>query len=229
MGVVRNLIVSGGVGHPFAETSAILAGLLEEVGITSEVTTDVDGALAGLGGPDGPGLVTINALRWRMTAERYAPLREEWAFELSEAARRGVSAHLSAGRGIFGVHTASICFDDWPEWGAILGGAWDWGRSGHPPLGRARVQVAAPDDPLVAGLGDFDTVDEVYGFLDLQPDVVPLLTSAHGGVAHPVLWRREVGGARVAYDALGHDAGAFDVEAHREVVRRAGAWAAGLS
>jgi hypothetical protein len=67
--VVRNLIVSGGVGHPFADTSDLLAALLDDAGITSEIVTDVDAALASLGRPGGPGLLTLNALRWRMTAE----------------------------------------------------------------------------------------------------------------------------------------------------------------
>jgi type 1 glutamine amidotransferase len=221
---VRNLIVSGGVGHPFDETSEIVAELFATEGIDSQITTDIDGALASLCDGDGVDVVTVNALRWRMGAERYAPQRAEWAFELSDAARAGVRAHLDAGRGLVGIHTASICFDDWPEWGEMLGGRWDWDRSSHPPLGPARVQLAAPGDALVADLDDFDTYDEIYGFLDLQPDIEPILTSEHGGVAHPVMWRRMFGQSRVVYDGLGHDRRGFDSVAHRTLLRRAARW-----
>jgi type 1 glutamine amidotransferase len=222
----RNLMISGGVGHPFETTSGHLSDLLAAEGITSEITTDVNGALEALGDGGGVELVTVNALRWRMTADRYAPLRAEWAFELSVAARRAVVDHVAAGRGLLGVHTASICFDDWPGWGTILGGAWNWDRSHHPPLGPTTVVVVDPDDDLTRGLSDFATVDEVYGFLDVEPDVEPLLSAAHGGVDHPVLWRRRVGPGRVVYDALGHDGQGYASPAHREVVRRAARWAA---
>ncbi|MST33345.1 ThuA domain-containing protein [Acidimicrobiaceae bacterium USS-CC1] len=222
---VRNLILSGGVNHPCRETSARLAELLAEVGIESEVTEDLDAAMAGLASAP-VDLVTVNALRWRMGAERYAPQRDEWALHLSSAARTGMLAHLRRAGGLLGIHTASICFDDWPEWGRILGGAWDWDRSSHPPLGEARVSVAPGGDPLVSGLGDFATVDEIYGFLRTEPDVEGLLVATHGGVAHPVLWRRHFGAARVVYDALGHDLRGYEPSTQREVIRRAGRWAA---
>jgi type 1 glutamine amidotransferase len=224
---VRNLIVSGGVGHPFEETSGRLSDLFAAEGLESEITTDIDDGFAALGDPGVFGLVTVNALRWQMTAEKYAEARPNWAFALSSPARRGLRAHLDAGGGLLGVHTASICFDDWPEWGEILGGRWNWERSGHPPVGPATIHVADPGDPLVSGVQDFPTFDEIYGFLDLESDVRPLLTSAHGGGVHPMLWRRLVGRGRVVYDALGHDLRAYDNEAHCTVVRRAARWAAG--
>jgi len=220
----RNLILSGGVNHPFVETSAALASVLAEVGIDSEVTTDVGAAMAGLSAHS-PALVTFNALRWRMLPERYSPMRSEWAFELSAAARAGLLAHLRRGGGLLAIHTAAICFDDWPEWGRILGGSWDWDRSCHPPLGAARVRVGRPD-PLTKGLADFDTVDEIYGFLALEPDVEGLLVGSHGGAEHPLAWRRRYGGARVACDLLGHDLRAYEPKSHRELIRRAASWAA---
>jgi type 1 glutamine amidotransferase len=227
----RNLILSGGVGHPFQDTSGRLRDLLASDGIESEISTDVNGALEALG-PASPGagptfdLVTLNALRWQMGADRYAPLRGQWAFTLSDGARRGLQAHLEAGGGLLGMHTASICFDDWSEWGGILGGRWNWNRSAHPPVGPARVKVTSTADPLTDGLDGFETFDEIYGFLDVEPDVEGLLSSAHGGVDHPVLWRRVVDGARVVYDALGHDLRAYDSQVHCTIVRRAAKWAA---
>ena len=61
--MVRNLVLSGGVGHPFAQSSAILADVLAPLGIRSDVAEPHvwDTALEEL--PDGPpGLVTVNAL-----------------------------------------------------------------------------------------------------------------------------------------------------------------------
>ena len=79
--MARNLIISGGIYHPFDETSVMLAELLESVGITSTITEDIEGALATLDQYD---LVTLNCIRWRMIQhEKYIPFRDQWAMELS--------------------------------------------------------------------------------------------------------------------------------------------------
>jgi uncharacterized protein len=222
---MRALILSGGVGHPFEATSSRLGELLAEVGCDVTVA-DLEEGLDRLV-EERFDLLAVNALRWRMTADRYAHLRDEWAFSLSGSGRAAIRSHVGRGAGLLAVHTAAICFDDWPEWGQIVGGAWNWDRSSHPPLGEAHVSVMSDAHPIVAGLGDFALVDEVYGFLDEQPDVVPLMTSPHGGRDHPLLWVREVDGARVVYDALGHDERSYDHPTHRRVLRRAALWSLG--
>ncbi len=223
----RALIVSGGVGHAFDETSARLAELFAEDGIDSETTDDVEAAFAGLEGDGAPDLVTVNALRWRMHAERYATQRAEWQFQLGDKGRQGIIGFLRAGGGLLGVHTASICFDDWPEWGRILGGRWNWDRSAHPPLGPVSVRVIEGDE-LVAGLADFETLDEVYGFLDVEADVDVLMVSSHGGVDHPVMWRHSYGGSRVVYTSLGHDLSAYESPSLTTSLRRSARWVARL-
>ncbi len=220
-----NLILCGGVGHPCEETAGPVADLLSEVGITSEITDEVGAAMAELrhGGPD---LVTVTALRWRMRPERYAAQRDEWAFELLEPARQGMLAHVGRGGGVLALHTASICFDDWPEWGRILGGRWDWDASYHPPLGAYHIDVSCGDDPLVAGLDGFDTVDETYRALALEPGVSGVAGVHHDGVDHPLVWRHTYGDARVVYDALGHDRRGYEPATQQAIVRRGGRWAA---
>lgn len=223
------LIVSGGLAHDFEVTSARLAAALEPVGITATVDDDPESALAALPRED-VDLLVVNALRWRMEGvERYDALRPMWGLSLSDRARAGVEAHLAAGRPLLAMHTATICFDDWARWGEIVGGRWDWATSSHPPIdGPVDVAVATDRHPIVAGIDDFDVVDEVYGFLDRQPDVEGLLHASHGGTPHPLLWARTLpGGARVVYDALGHDARSYDHPTHQHLLRRIGAWLQG--
>lgn len=222
------LILSGGVAHDFPASSAVLAGVLEEAGFAVGVTTDVEEACLGLADRDRrPALLVLNLLRWTMRVERYAHLRAEWSISLSDAAREALSGHVRGGGGLLAMHGASICFDDWPGWRDLLGGVWRWDRSSHPPLdGPVRVSVATDSHPIVDGIGDFDVVDEVYGFLDRAPDARGLMSSPHGGADHPLLWAREVGAGRVVYDALGHDARSYEAPEHRLIVRRSAAWAA---
>lgn len=228
---MRAVVLSGGLTHDFPATTARLAGLLAQQGVTAEVHTDVDAALGAL---PGAALLVVNALRWTMTGadapERYRDLAGAEGASPSPAARDALAAHLAAGGGLLGMHTASICFDDWPGWGDALGGAWVWGRSHHPRIGPEVAVSVAAGHPLVTGLDDFTVVDEVYSDLALRPDVGGLLTAPHPGTDnphHPLLWAREHGGGRVVYDALGHHPPSYDVPEHAEVVRRAIRWTTG--
>lgn len=221
------VIVSGGVAHDFEASSAALAQVLTEASYDVEVTSDVEAALLDLADHPTPPLLVLNLLRWSMNVARYAHLRERWSLTLTPAARAAVVTHLERGGGVLAMHGASICFDDWPQWQRILGGTWNWERSSHPPLDETpvTVRVDGAAHPVVAGVEDFPVIDEVYGFLDLQPDVRALMSSAHGEAEHPLLWAREVLGGRVVYDALGHDARSYEAPAHRLIVQRAALWA----
>ena len=70
--------------------------------------------------------------------------------------------------------------------------------------------------------------DEVYGFLDWKAAVDVLATGHHTGRDHPVIWRREHGGGRVAVDLLGHHASSYESPRHTAIVRGLARWAAGL-
>lgn len=218
-------ILSGGFGHPFSESTPLLASALEEVDVTCQVITDVESGARSLAS-DPVDLLVVNALRWRMLADRFDDHRDEWAYVPSEPARQAIADHVARGAGVLGVHTASICFDDWAGWREILGGAWNWDHSHHPPLDTVTVQVVS-SHPLVDGLTDFAITDEVYGFLDVDAGIRPLLTSSHGGEAHPMLWARHVGDARVVYDALGHDQRSMSHPVHRRILQRSARWLVG--
>lgn len=226
---MRAVVLSGGLAHDFPATSACLAGLLDRQGIAPEIYDDVEAAMRAL---PGAALLVVNALRWTMTCPgtpgRYREQASAEGVSPSAAARAALVEHLRGGGGVLGMHTAAICFDDWPEWGETLGGWWVWGLSNHPPLGppvRVRAKAA---HPLVDGIDDFTIIDEVYGDLARCPDVTGLLAAAQPGgpgAAQPLLWAREHGGGRVVYDALGHHPASYDIPQHREILRRAIGWA----
>jgi type 1 glutamine amidotransferase len=227
---MRAVVLSGGLTHDFPATSACLAELLELQGLAPEIYDDVEAALPAL---PGAALLVVNALRWTMTGpgtpDRYREQAAAEGVSPSATARAALAQHLRAGGGVLGMHTAAICFDDWPEWGQTLGGRWVWGISNHPPLGPpVRVRVTAAH-PLVDGIDDFTIVDEVYGDLARCRDVSGLLAAPQPGgskPAQPLLWAREYGGGRVVYDSLGHHPASYDVPQHREILRRAICWAA---
>lgn len=225
--MTRNLILTGGIGHSFADAAPALADLLAEAGIVSTVTDDIEGGLEALerGGFD---LVTVYALRWRMLgSEKYAPHRDAWAFSLSPQGRERLTGFVTGGGGLLALHTALVCFDDWPGWKDLTGGVWCWGRSSHPPLGPVTVSPTESPHPITAGLPDFTLTDEAYRDLDLAPDIVALATvvAADGG-GGPALWARTVGRGRAVADTVGHDRASLEQPTHRHILTRAALWTA---
>jgi hypothetical protein len=222
--MLRNLVIFGGIYHPFAEAARALADALAETGVRSDLTDDVEGALARLPEYD---LVTVYALRWRMLDDpKYAPFRAEYAMSLSAAGRAAFGTHLSTGGALLALHTACICFDDWPGWGEMLGARWRWGQSFHPPQQTVHVHVEDPAHPICAGVADFVVEDEIFHALEPTAALQPLLSAraAPDAPEQPLMWARCHGDGRVVYDALGHTVESIRQPAHRRILQQAVGW-----
>ncbi len=98
------------------------------------------------------------------------------------------------------------------------------------------VNIAAPNDPIVAGLDDFQMHSEQY-YMHTDPgNQVLATTTLEGrqsapwvnGTVMPVVWKRTWGAGRVFYSSLGHVARDFDVPQAREIQRRGMLWASRL-
>ena len=190
---MKNLLLSGGIYHPFKETSASIAGHLESLGVTS-VIRDVRSGLETLRTEDFD-LLTVNALSWSMTqAEKYEPFRDQFAFNPSDDDRRAIESHMDGGGGLLGLHTAAICFDGWAQWPRMLGIGWVWGQSHHPQPCTVTVSDEA---------GEFEVWDELYCDMTVEVGTEVLATGRAEGVDEPQPIFTRTG--RSAYLALGHD------------------------
>lgn len=211
------LLVSGGgryldPWHPFAETSAALAGVMSRVGLDVVVDDDPDTAFAGLAETDTPpDLLVVNIGNPRPSVP-------------GADAAEGIEAHLAAGRPLLAVHSSSTAFTEWARWREILGGRWIRGETFHPPQGEGTVRLAG-DHPITdgAGVSSVTVVDEFYTAL-MVDDVDVIGWHEHEGVEHPVAWSHRSGDARVVYDALGHDGAAFASRARHALLRAELAW-----
>ena len=227
--MTRNLVLSGGPGHPFDATTPRLVRTLSDAGIASTVFDDIESGLAVLA-REPHALLTVHCLRWTMVqSPKYAPLRESWAFSLSEPARAAILAHLARGGGLLGLHTAAIAFDTWPAWRDCLGAAWRWGTSNHKPLGTVDVSVDVSDHPVTRGVEAFSCEDEAYADMDVARSAVVL---AHARArldehAHPAVFVQDGAfSGRTAYISIGHGASTFDHPAYQRLVRQAAVWCA---
>ena len=141
-----------------------------------------------------------------MLDDVYEPWRE-FAYSTPAATSSAIEGFVRDGGGLVALHTAPICFDDWPGWGDIVGGSWRWGVSSHPPLGPVSAQVVA-DHAVVAGLSStIELVDEVYGDLDVRGGVQPLAVArrTEDDADQPVVWTHQCGRGRVVFNGFGHD------------------------
>ncbi len=225
------LVLTGGPdhAHDFDATGEALADILRDAGNQVDVVDDPDRAAHRLSDPDGGSgydALVVNALRWRMLGDKYDPWREQWGYTTSELTRQAITEFVARGGGLVGNHTASICFDDWPQWGDVLGGAWNWDRSSHPPPGEVRITVERTH-PVVDGLAPgFELVDEIYGDLDMRPRVTTLATAPRSpdDDPQPVVWVHDYGRGRVVYDAFGHDVASLTDAHHARLLRQAVEW-----
>jgi putative heme-binding domain-containing protein len=145
----------------------------------------------------------------------------------------GGRAHLlelvRGGMGLVVVHFANGGFRDWPEFRKLARRVWVDGTSGHDAQGPFRVKITAREHPIMKGLPDFDTVDELY-FEQVGEEPIEVLAEAHSqvkGKSYPMAWTALEGKGRIVQTVLGHDARALASAGTGAIVRRGAAWAAG--
>lgn len=142
-----------------------------------------------------------------------------------------LTAAVRAGTGLAGCH-GMMCdaFRNEPEYQFMTGGQW----VSHPGnIIDYRVNIIRGDDPVMAGLTDFDYRSEQY-YMHVDPSNEVLATTRFtgehladvAGVVMPVAWKRRYGLGRVFYSALGHTSAEFDVPEMATIFERGTLWAA---
>ena len=172
-------------------------------------------------------VLVVHGLWWRMHGDAYEPWKEH-AYSTPLSTQEAIGGFVRAGGGLVALHTAPICFDDWPGWGDVVGGSWQWGTSSHPPLGPVTAEIIA-DHPVVAGLAPIiELVDEVYGDLDLREGIEPLAVArrTEHDADQPVVWAYHCGDGRVVFDGFGHDAASIVHTDNARTILRAVDWVA---
>ena len=143
------------------------------------------------------------------------------------------------GKGFVGVHSATITFTSWPEYGEMIGGYFDqhpWGTFDAPIL---------VEDPTFPGMQQwphsFVLRDEIYQMKDYSRDKVRVLMRLDPSkldlknknvhrtdVDFAVTWAKTYGKGRVFYSTLGHVPENWDNPALQKMYTEAIKWALGL-
>ena len=226
----RVLVLAGGSphAHDFAACGIALARIVTDLHHDVQVVAHPDEAAELLRGEgdDAVDALVVDGLWWRMLGDTYDQWRDEFGYSPSESTRSTLRSFVAEGGGMLAVHTTPICFDDWPEWGDVVGGAWRWGVSSHPPVGPVTAHIVGTH-PVVEGLpAQLMLRDEVYGDMAVRDGVHVLAVAKrnHGDAEQPVVWAHSYGNGRVVFDGFGHDADSLNQPHHAQLLSQALNW-----
>ncbi len=212
----KALITWGGwAGHEPQQCSEIFAELLRTEGYDVNVVETLDCYL------DQEYMTSLALIvqAWTMST-------------ITDEQEKGLLETVKTGVGFAGAHGGSgDSFRTNPTYQWMVGGQW----VAHPGnIIDYDVTIVKPEDPIVAGLDDFQMHSEQY-YMHVDPtnDVLATTTFSgeHGGASWikdcvmPVAWKRMWGKGRVFYSSLGHVAKDYDVPEAKEIFRRGMLWA----
>ncbi|MBN1492231.1 MAG: ThuA domain-containing protein [Phycisphaerae bacterium] len=126
---------------------------------------------------------------------------------LSETQLELLTKALHEGKGVVAIHCALWCFQDRPQWRAMIGGL----VLNHDRFGPFEAAVVDRGNPIAAGLPEkFTVTDEAYYVDQRRPDMRVILqtarTHANRPMPEPLAWTLRHAGGRVFTISLGHDA-----------------------
>lgn len=242
---IRGHLIVGGEYHDIDHARlALLALLAEHQEIRTSVAPDY-GSLDRLDGADFLMTYTCNVAPGAGEVETLRAFLERGGRWLALHGTNSILAQNEKGRW--------YAPEDETGFMALLGSQF----AAHPPIAAYEVRAKKPDDPLVAGIGDFTVEggDELY-YMRLFGALDVILEAEGQGAArgfverewpegrHPVLYRRKVGAGEIVYFTLGHrrghydmaplidyypeiEKGAWEIAPFTEILRRGVRWAKG--
>jgi len=147
---------------------------------------------------------------------------------LSDEAKDNLLAFVKNGKGLAISHLASASFPEWQEFRKLVGRYWVMGKSGHGPRSVFKVNIAQKDHPIVQGMADFETDDELYAKLqgDAPIHVLATADSDFSKKTEPLVFTAEYGQGRLFHEAFGHDGKAIRTPSVAQIIVRGCEWAA---
>ena len=210
----RALMVWGGwEGHEPEQCVGVFAPLLEEAGFEVAISN------------------TLSAYTDADLMRELSLIVPVWTMGTIERDQeQALLAAVRSGVGLAGWHGGMAdSFRNNTEYQFMVGGQW----VAHPDgIIDYRVNVTAQDDPITAGISDFDMHSEQY-YMHVDPSNKVLATMVFhpksapwvDGCVMPVVWKRMWNKGRVFYSSLGHVAKDFEVPEALEIQKRGMLWA----
>jgi type 1 glutamine amidotransferase len=221
-GKLRLLILSGANNHDWKATTPVLRKMYEESGrFTVDVTDDV------------PALTAADFAKYDALVCNYTTYPKVAGHRWPAATEKAFLDYIAAGHGFALFHAASTAWNDWPEFGDLIGLTWQMSKSGHGAYHSFAVRIVDKEHPVTKGMKDFQHLkDELYHRQLLHPSGHLLATafsdkSTNGtGENEPMIIVIEHGKGRIFHNAMGHDAKAMACAGFQTLMLRGTEWAA---
>ena len=120
--------------------------------------------------------------------------------KISESQEAALKGFVEGGKGLIPLHSASGCFKNSEWYLSTIGG--QFLSHGN---GAFTTKILSKSHPVLAGVSEFETIDETYVHQKLNPDMTILMENIQGSKHEPYTWVRKQGKGRVFYTAYGHN------------------------
>jgi len=135
---------------------------------------------------------------------------------------------LSAGKGLLFLHHAICAYQEWPEFKSIIGGKYYekkkddiFGASSYQHDIDFYVQMVHTSHPVIKGMKEFVLHDEVYGNLEVLPEIYPLLSTDHPKSNILIGWTLKKENSKIVYIQPGHDKNSYTNPNYRQIIKQA--------
>jgi len=154
---------------------------------------------------------------------------------ISPAQQQAYTNLLNNGASMIFLHHSLVSYQNWPEFIKIVGGQYhthpvvvngDTLNTSYEHDVNIPVKVEDKKHPITRGINDFEILDEVYGGVEILPQVKPLLSTTHPKSMRYLAWINHYGNSNVIYIQLGHGPSGYSNPNYRKLVQQAIEWSA---
>ena len=141
VGKIRLLILSGANNHDWKSTTPVLKKMYEQSGrFTVAVTEDV------------PSLKGADFARFDALVCNYTTFPNVAGHRWPAETEKAFLDYIAAGHGLVLFHAASTAWNDWPEFGDLIGMTWQKGISAHGDYHSFAVTIVDHEHPVTRGM-----------------------------------------------------------------------------
>jgi len=141
---------------------------------------------------------------------------------VTEAQAKALIEYVKSGKGFIPLHSASFCFQNFPEVIEMMGGQFKSHKYDSFP-----IVITEATHPVMKGVPNFVTRDETYVHQKISKNIEVLSERVEGSHHEPYTWVRPYGNGRVFYTAYGHDEVTFNNPGFLKLVENGIMWAVG--
>lgn len=156
--------------------------------------------------------------------------------EITREQQAGFQQLVNRGIGLVFLHHAIVSYQQWDFYSQVLGGRFVT-ESAQQQSSSKKVSTYQHDThfmlkiadrlhAITKGIDSFEVHDEVYGDVEIQKNITPLITTRNTESMNTVVWCHKVGAARSVYIQPGHGPEIFYLPEYRQLVYQAIKWSA---